>query len=152
MSQDNNGYQQFFSQNDFTKAFGQYQNLPFDMTALLETQRKNIQAIADAQQVAFENLQGLAQHQSKIISQLVEDNAAIAQQMMSEGTPEEKIAKNADAFKFVYEKSVANLKEISEMVGKSSEETSKIINKRVSASISELKSAIDKAPETKKAA
>lgn len=147
-----NTFQNFFSQNDFAKAFEQYQGLPFDMGSVLETQRKNIQAVADAQQLAFENLQAIAQRQSEILSQILEDNASLAQQIMAEGTPEEKMAKNADLFKKVYERSIKSLKELSDMVGKSNDEASKIINQRVTASMTEIKSALEKAQSEKKAA
>lgn len=149
-------FQNFFTPNDFGKAFEQYQppyqSMPFDMSALLETQRKNFQAMSDAQKTAFENMQTIAQRQGEILSQLVEENGRLAQELMTEGTPEEKMAKNADVFKSVYEKSIRNLDELSELVRKSNDETSGIINKRISASVSEFKSALEKSGTQKKAA
>lgn len=142
----------FFSQNDFSKLFENFKSMPFDMQSVLETQRKNIQAFSEAQQIAVENFQAIAQRQSQILSQLVEDNSKIAKELMAEGTPEEKIAKNADLFKSLYERSVKNMNELNEMLNTSSQEASKIINKRVSASISEIKSSLDKTAQLKKAA
>lgn len=139
-----NTFQNFFTENNFGKAFEQYQPVPFDMTAILETQRKNFQAMSDAQKAAFENMQTIAQRQGELISKLVEEHGRMAQELMTEGTPEQKMAKNADAFKAVYENSIKNLEELSELVRKSNDETTNIINKRVSASVSEFKSAIEK--------
>ncbi len=144
MTQDN-PFSEFFSQNDFAKAFEQYQNLPFDMKSVLETQRKNAQALTEAQQLSIERFQAIAQRHSEILSQIIEDNSNIAKEFMGEGTPEEKFAKNADLFKKVYERSVTSMRELSDMINKSNIEAGNIINKRVSASMSEIKSSLDKA-------
>ena len=145
--------------SEFAKLFENYQSMsfdnPFDMQSFMETQRKNMQAISDAQALTMERLQTIAQQQGTILSTMVEDNAKIAKEMMSEGTPEEKIAKNADMFKGVYERSVKNMTEVSEMLNKSTQDASAIINKRVKATMNEVKAAMEKAEKaekTKKAA
>lgn len=149
-----NPYEAFFTQNDFTKLFKGYQSMPFDLQSFLETQRKNIQALSEAQQVSVENLQTIVQRQSAILSQMVEDNAQLTKELMAEGTPEEKIAKNAQMFKSAYERSVKNMNEITELLNQSNQEASSIINKRVSATMNEVKAALEKAApdKTKKAA
>ncbi|MCD8562579.1 MAG: TIGR01841 family phasin [Alphaproteobacteria bacterium] len=152
MAKNDNVFTQFFSNNDFSKLYEQFQVAPFDLKAVMEAQRKNVQAFADAQQVAMESLQALAQRQTEIISQLVEDHSQVAKELMGEGSPESKIAKNADLFKRIYERTVSNLRELSDMVNKSNVEASNIINKRVSAGMSELKSALEKSHSHKKAA
>lgn len=142
--QDQNPFAEFFSQNDFTRAFEQFQNLPFDIKDLMETQRRNVQALTEAQQQAIEDMQAIAQRQAEVLSQLVEDNSNIAKSILSEGTPEEKIAKNADLFKKVYERTVNNMRDLSEMINKSNIEAGNIINKRVAASMNEIKNSLEK--------
>ena len=144
-----NPFGEFFSQNDFTKFFENYQSMPFDMQSFMETQRKNMQALSDAQTITVESLQALAQRQSAILSQMVEDNATLAKEMMSEGTPEDKIARNAELIKKCYERSVKNMNELSQMINQTSAEASDVINKRVKATLNEVKSSMEK---TKKAA
>ena len=141
---DKNPFNSFFAQNDFSQFFENYQSIPFDLQSFMETQRKNIQALSDAQQVSVENLQAIAQRQSTILSQMVEDNAIIAKELMAEGTPEEKISKNADLFKAAYERSIKNMNEISEMLNQSNQEASTIINKRVKATLNEVKDSLTK--------
>jgi len=140
----NNPFSELFSQNDFSKLFENYQTMPFDLQSLMETQRKNAQAVSEAQRIAMENLQTIAQRQGEIISQMVEDNSIIAKELISEGTPEEKIAKNAELFKSAYERSVKNMAELSEMLNQSNQEATKIINKRVSATMNEVKTSLEK--------
>jgi len=141
------------SQYDFAKFFGSEfasnlpstsQFLPFDVKSLLETQRKNLQAFSEAIQVVVESSQTIAQSQAEILSQFAADNSSLIQEIASEGTPEEKIAKHADLIKKNYEKSVANWKEISDIASKSGKEATDIINKRVSASLTEIKSSLGK--------
>ena len=149
-------YTAFFGK-DFQSFFSNLptvQDVPFDTDALMELQRRNFQALTEAQQLAVEGLQAVAQRQSEIIAQMVEDNSAIARDIISEGSPEQKVAKHTDLVKKVYERSVTNYREISDMLEKSGQEAADIINKRISASLNELKSAMEKsAPaKTKKAA
>lgn len=140
----NNPFSQFFSQNDFSKALQQYQALPFEMEDLMETQRKNLQAFTEAQQLAVESMQAVAQRQTEIVSQIIEDNSIIAKELMGQGSPEQKLAKNAELFKKLYEKTSTNMQELSDMISKSSTATGKLLNKRVSASMGEIKSALEK--------
>lgn len=139
-----------FNNFDFTGAFDQFKASPFDLKSVLESHRKNVQALTQAQQVTMENVQALAQRQTEILSQIVEDHSALVKEFLNEGTPEDKIAKNADLYKKIYERTIKNMNDLSEMINKSNSEASDIINKRVSASISEIKSALDK--KDKKAA
>jgi phasin family protein len=151
-----NPFADFFAQNDFAKMFENYQTVPFDLKGLLETQRKNVQAITEANQISMGHIQAIAQRQTEILSQIVEDNSSLAKELMTEGTPEEKIAKNAKLFKGIYERTVGNMKELSEMINKSNQEASTIINKRVTATMNEIQSSLEKSqsktPSSKKAA
>lgn len=148
----NNPFAEFFAQNDFSKIFENYKTMPFDIKDFLETQRRNVQALSEAQQITVENLQAIAQRQAEILSQIVEDNSNIARELMVEGTPEEKISKNADLFKNLYERSIKNMNDLSEMISASNQEAGKIISKRVSATMNEIKSSLEKTQQQQKKA
>ncbi len=147
-----NHFTEFFAQNDFTKLLESCQGMPFDLQKLLDTQRKNVQAISDANRLSMENLQAVASRQAEILSQIVEGNSTLAREMLTEGTPEEKIAKNAKMFKSIYERTVESMSELSEMINKSNQEASTIINKRVAATMNEIQSSLEKTQPGKKAA
>jgi len=148
----NKAFTDFFAQNDFSKFFENYKNPAFDMKAFMETQRKNAQAITEAQQMTFQSLQEIAQRQSEILSQILEDNSSLARELMAEGTPEEKMSKNAEMFKAAYERMVSNLKELSDIIAKSNKDASGVINKRVAATMNEIQETLEKAQASKKAA
>lgn len=144
MPKTNNPYSSFFAQNNFSKLFEGYNSSTIDVKSFLETQRKNLLAISEAQQTTIEGYQAITQRQTELLSQLIENNSSIAKQALKEGSPEEKIAQNADIFKEAYESSINNLQELTNMAQKTTQEAGNILNKRVTASASELKSAIKK--------
>lgn len=140
-----------FGSSEFLKFFESYQHPVLDMKSIMETQRKNMQALSQAQQLALQACQTLGQRQGKILSQMVEDNSVLAREVLSEGTPEEKISKNAEVFKHVYERTINSMQEFSKLLGQCGQEASDIINKRVAATMSEIQDAIEKS-QRKKAA
>jgi len=125
--------------------------MPFDFGAIMETGRKNMQAMTEMQQRSMEGWQALAKRQAEIMSRIVQDNTSLAQQMMTEGTPEEKIARQADLVLTAYETSMTGITELSEMVAETSRETGEIINKRVTGSLTEFKKSFDKDSKSKAA-
>ena len=124
------------AQYDFTKLL--------DVKALLDIQRKNILVFSEAHRLAWEGLQAVAQRQAEIVLQTAEDNSSLVKDILNEGTPEETIAKHADLINKNYENSVANWHELTGMITESGKEASDIINRRVTASLTELRSTLDK--------
>ena len=140
-----NAYANQFFNTDFVKGLLPANMLfPFNLEAVLETQRKNLEAFSEAQQVAIAHLQTIAQRQTDMLTQMVADNTEIAQQILGEGTPEEKMSRQADAVRQSYERSVTKLTEMTELVTRSNREAGEIINKRVAATLTELKSGLGK--------
>jgi phasin family protein len=128
----------------FEKSFPGTDLFPIGTGTFLELQRKNMEAFSEAQKLAMIGLQSAAQLQAEIFSQAIQDNSALARELMSESTPEAKIAKHTEIVKKVYEKSVKNIRELSSTIEKSSQQATDVINKRISASLSEIKSAVQK--------
>ena len=116
----------------------------FDVDALLDIQRKNIQALSEIQKLVCESVQAVTQRQAELISQTVKESSSLINELMAEGTPAEKTALHADRAKHSYEKLVADLHLLTSMIGESGEEASNIINSRVVSSLTELKSAVEK--------
>lgn len=85
-----NPFSAFLSNPEFSNFFKELQGSPADFKTLLETQRRNVQAMTEAQQIAIENFRNLVERQSEIISQTIADNSTLAKGFISEGTPEEK--------------------------------------------------------------
>ena len=87
----------------------------------------------------------MLRRQAEIIRQSIEEASSLVGDLTSVGAPEEKAAKQAELVKTAFEKALANMKELSELVAKSNTEAAEILTKRVSESLDEVKSAIAKA-------
>lgn len=145
--QQKNSAENFFS--DMQSTFKQMLNTapagyPFDLKTVMEAQRKNIQAITEANQRAFEGWKTLAQRQTEMVSQFMQDNSGLARETLAEGTPEAKFAKQTELLKSSYEKSVQNAQELAEIAQNFATEAAEVINQRVVASLSEIKASTKK--------
>jgi phasin family protein len=133
-------------------ALGQEGDAPFDYAALLEIARKNLQALNEAHNLALSSFHSLARRQSDMLSEIVEDHASMARALFSEGTPQEKIVRQADLMKSLYEHNAANARELLAILRKSGTEAADVLNRRVSASFCEFKGAVNGRPEKPAAA
>ena len=112
---------------------------PFDFKAIMEMQRKNIQAITEANQRTLQGWQALVQRQTEMVTQFVQDNSGITSETFSEKSPEAKFAKQTEILKSTYEKSIKNSQELAEIARQCTEEASDLISQRIMASLAEIK-------------
>ncbi|HEY8964736.1 MAG TPA: phasin family protein [Alphaproteobacteria bacterium] len=115
----------------------------FDLKILMETQRKNVQAVTDAVQAGMEGMQQALTRQAELVGRIASENSNIATQLMTEGTPEQKVQRQAELMRRSYEETIQGAREVGEIISKSQEEAAEIINRRVTASLSEFKFAFD---------
>ncbi|HOW77356.1 MAG TPA: phasin family protein [Candidatus Competibacteraceae bacterium] len=130
------------SKFDLTKMMGDVKIPGFDMQAIMDAQRKNIEALNAANQTAVQGIQAVAQRQAEILSQAMSEVSSIAQQFSTAGNPQEMTAKQTELARKAFEQALANARELAEMVSKSNTEAFAIINKRVTESLQELKSLV----------
>lgn len=115
----------------------------FDLKAIMETQRKNMQAMTDVMQLGMESVQQAMSRQAELMGRMVQDNSGYASSILTEGTPEQKVQRQAELVRKSYEATVAGAREVGDIISKSGEEAAEIINRRVSASLTEFKAAFD---------
>ncbi len=112
----------------------------FDIEAAVSSQRKNIEALSQANQLAVEGAQALMRRQVEITRQAVEDfSAMFCDFVQPNGSPEDRFAKQAEYSKHAIEKSLSNAKELTELVTKVNTEAFDVINKRVAESLNEVR-------------
>lgn len=117
-----------------------------DVDAVVAAQRKNVEALNAANRLAFEGFQAIAKRQAEIMRQAFEDAGSAASSLTSVTDPSQRMAKQTEVAKEAFEKSLSNMRELSEMVGKSNAEVMDLLNARFTASLDEMKTAIEKAP------
>jgi phasin family protein len=127
---------------DVSKYFSGLKAPSINFQALAASQRKNFEAIASANKVALEGMQEIARRQSEMVTQGVEEVTGAVSDLMSATTFEDRAVKNAEFAKSVYQKTLANLWDLGEMVTKSNSRAFGVINKRVADSLDEVKSIV----------
>ena len=142
-----NGGFDFTDMMNFGK-FGDSLNMRFpmmDAEAIMQTQRRNIEVLTQANQICYEGVQAVAQRQAEIMRKSFEDCSRVVQEMAKPGDVEDRISRQADAAKDAYEASVANMRELAEMSVKSNSEAVELLNKRMTEAFDELRGILQSA-------
>lgn len=129
---------------DFGQFAEQFKVPQIDTTALIEAQRKNLEALTNANRLAFEGAKALTERQAEILRQAMAESTAAVKDLAA-GKPEDAMAKQAEWLKQGLERSVENFRELAEIGTKSQHDAAEVINKRISEGLDEMKTAIKKA-------
>lgn len=122
-----------------------------DFNQLFSTQRRNIEALSAANQAVVEGAQAVSRRQAEVIRDSVESTLKASKDMMTGGSPETSMSKQADFARSFFESTLSNLREMSEMITKSSFEAFDVLNRRAAESMEEISAASAKvAPTSKK--
>jgi phasin family protein len=124
---------------DFSKIIDQFKVVGTGYTPVLETYRKNIEALTKAGQLVTEGLQTIADNQRKMLASAMKDVAQSTRDFIDVKSPQERIARQTAITKEAFEKGVDHLREVSEILLKSTRESMDLINSRVSESLEDLK-------------
>lgn len=116
-----------------------------DMEALAAAQRKNIEAFSAANRVALEGAQAVARRHMEILQQSVAEMTEAMKALSAADAPQDKAAKQAELAKSTYEKAVANLQELAELIQRSNSEALGLLNKRFAEAMDEVKTLVGKA-------
>lgn len=133
-----------FLEFDLSKTLGDFKVPGVDIESIMASQRKNIEAVTAANQLALEGFQAVLRRQAEIVRTSLEETSGYVNDVLAAGSPEEKAAKQAELVKVAFEKALSNARELSELVAKSNTEAAEILSKRVSESLDEVKGLIAK--------
>lgn len=131
---------------DPTKMVGELSNmlkqykLPgVDVDSIVASQKKNLEALTSANRVAIEGMQAVVKRQAEILQQTMNEASKAVDALSKAGSPPDVAAKQAELTKDAFERALANMRELAEMVTKSNQEATSTINSRISASLDEMK-------------
>jgi phasin family protein len=136
---------------DFTRMFSEMK-LPAvpDMQALLAAHRRNMETFSAANRIALEGAQAVAKRHMEIMQQTMAELSETMQALASPGdAPQAGAARQTDLVKRAYERAVANTREISELIQRSSGEALELLNKRFVEAMDEVKALVETAGATK---
>ncbi len=133
--------------SNFTKLMSEMKVPGLDVEAMMATQRKNIEALSAANQLAVEGMQAVAKRQAEILAEAMSQMSEVAKTMSSvSSNPQEMSTKQAELVKSIFEKTMGYMRELAEMISKSNTEAFEVINKRFNESLEELKAMMPKQP------
>ena len=119
--------------------FGDFVMPSVDVEAIAEAQRKNVEALLQANQLAVEGARALAQRQAEIVQQVIEETSGMLRRLREPGALEDRLAKNAEAAKEAFEKGIANVRELRELGTKASVDVFSVLARRVSEGFDEVR-------------
>ncbi|WP_200343822.1 phasin family protein [Rhodovibrio sodomensis] len=131
--------QNFTEMFDPRKYMDQFQVPGLDNKGFMEAHRKNIEALTEANRVAFEGAQAMARRQTEIVREAMDEAAKAMTQVQGAGSNEERVAKQTEIAKNTFETALKHARELAEMSAKSQNEALELLNKRVAESFDEMR-------------
>jgi phasin family protein len=129
----------------FSKVMQDYKVPGVDTTVILESSRKNIEALVAANRQVVEGMQAVVNRQGEMLRETANEAASAMKQLSSGENPTEVVSKQMELVKPAFEQVFSNARELAEMIQKSNTETFEIVKKRFEESLSEFKSVVQQA-------
>ena len=124
---------------DFNKMFGGFKLPVPDVETLMASQRKNVEALTEANRTVVAGMQAIMRRQGEILSETMSTATSAVQELTGITSAQEFTAKQVDLTKTAFEKAFANIHELADAVVKSADEALDIINKRIAEGLDEVK-------------
>jgi phasin family protein len=116
-----------------------------DMQQLMAAQRRNMEALSAANRVALEGAQAVARRHMEIMQQAMSELSETMTAGAGAEGPQAKAAKQAELLKKAYERAVAHMQELSDLIQRSNAEAVGVLHKRFSEAMDEVRTLIEQA-------
>lgn len=120
--------------DDLRKLAEKFQTPGLDIAALIEWQRKDMEALVEANRQAYAGITTLVERRNEIL----QETLAQWQAAIKDATGADGLTKQAEAAKFGVEKALANFRELSEMEAQSRNNVWKIVQDRLQENLGNL--------------
>src|SRR5437660_12196825 len=125
---------------DVTKMFSDFRFRPFDVEAVWAAQRRNIEALSQANQLAVDGVQALAKRQLELTREAFEGFSTLLRDLAQPASTEDRIAKNTEYAKQLLEKGVNHGREVVSIATKASTDAAAVLQRRATESLDEIRS------------
>jgi len=123
---------------DVTKLLEQFKLPGIDMNAIMQARRKDVEALAQANQIAYETIQALARREAEILQQSMSEWQG-AMTGMTGKNPAEMAARGTELATQAFGRALANMRELAEMASKSQTQAYEVLNKRFQENLEDLR-------------
>ena len=118
---------------------GAFQNGSLDIAAIVASQKKNIEALAQANQIAVGGAQKVISRQITLATETLDEcSAMISNLFQPNGSSENWLSKQAEFSRHAVEKGLANTREIVETVSQVNTQAFDVIGKRITEALYEV--------------
>lgn len=124
---------------DPSAMFAPFKMPGFDVDALIALQRRNIEAFSAANKLAADGFKAVATRHAELASAGMDAYFNALRDLFAVQDVQTGAAKQAELTKTTYEKTVANMRELSDLAAKSNVEVFEVLNKRMVEGLDELK-------------
>jgi len=114
------------SASDFGKIIEKFKLPGVDVAAIVESQRKDMEALVEANRLAFEGIKALAKRRNEILKESLAEWQAGSKDSTGKGG----LSKQADLAKKGVEKAIASIRELAEMEAASRSQAWKVVQDR----------------------
>jgi phasin family protein len=116
-----------------------------DLDAVLTAQKRNMEALSNANRIALEGAQTVARRHMEIMQQTMAELSETLQALARTETPQAKAARQAELLKKAYEHAVANSRELSDLIQRANADALAQLNQRVVEAMDEIKALMHQA-------
>jgi hypothetical protein len=128
-----------FSQ--FAAMFQQYKLPGLDMSAILDARRKDVEALAEANQVAFGGMQAIQGKQLEILRCALDNFQTVAQQLAT--SPAKPAVSPADVVQNALHLALADMQDIAQKTQQAQTQAYAIVAKRMEQAANELRASLE---------
>jgi phasin family protein len=129
----------FFKQNDFTKHLAAMKMPGVDPDALVSAQRKNMDALVEANKAAAAGYQDLFKKQVAIFEETMAEAQKQMQGFDATRIDADKAKAQSELAKVAFEKALGNMQALAESAQKANSDAYEVISKRIAESLEELR-------------
>ena len=120
---------------DLGKTLGRFKLPGIDIAAIVESQRQDMEALAEANRQAYEGIKALAERRN----QMLKEAFGKWQEAMKGASGTEMITKQAELARQGLQDTIANVRELAQMEAKSRKEAWKVVQDRFEENLAKLK-------------
>jgi phasin family protein len=115
-----------------------------DGSALLAAHRRNMEVLSAANRLALEGAQAVARRHMEIMQQTMTEFTEHARELSSADSPQARAARQAELVKKSYERAIANIRDLSDLIQHSNAEALGVLSHRFTEAMDEVKALLEK--------
>lgn len=113
--------------------------------ALMAAHRRNFEALSAANRIALEGAQAVAKRNMEIMQQTMAEMTEALRALSTADGPQTAMATHAERMKAAYERALANIHEVSDLIQRANGDALSPLNKRIAEAMDEVKTLMGQA-------